>query len=96
MSEYIVELDSKHSIALNLAFAEEMRGGDFVREEIVRCRDCKYGHEVVWPRSRDIPADYLDCTGKLTTTWDYYNDEPQANPVEPSGFCAWGVRREDA
>lgn len=42
MSEYIVELDSKHSIALKLAFAEEMRGGDFVREEIVRCRDCAY------------------------------------------------------
>ena len=40
MAEYIVELDSKHSIALKLAFAEEMRGGDFVRGEIVRCRDC--------------------------------------------------------
>lgn len=42
MSEYIVELDGKHSVALRLAFFEEMRGGDFVRGEIVRCRDCKY------------------------------------------------------
>ena len=42
MSEYIVELDSKHSVALRLAFFEEMRGGDFVRGEIVRCRDCAY------------------------------------------------------
>lgn len=42
MSEYIVELDSKHNIALKIAFAEEMRGGDFVRGEIVRCRDCKH------------------------------------------------------
>ena len=42
MSEYIVELDSKHSVALKIAFAEEMRGGDFVRGEIVRCRDCAY------------------------------------------------------
>ena len=41
MSEYIVELDSKHSIALRLAFFEEVRGGDFVREEIVRCKNCK-------------------------------------------------------
>lgn len=41
MSEYIIELDGKHSIALTLALAEEMRGGDFIREEIVRCRDCK-------------------------------------------------------
>ena len=42
MSEYIVELDGKHSIALKLALAEEMRGGDFLRGEIVRCRDCKH------------------------------------------------------
>lgn len=45
MSEYIVELDSKHSIALKLAFAEEMRGGDFVRGEIVRCRDCEHNYD---------------------------------------------------
>lgn len=47
MSEYIVELDSKHSIALRLAFFEEMRGGDFVRGEIVRCRDCKHDYKGV-------------------------------------------------
>ena len=47
MSEYIVELDSKHSIALKIAFAEEMRGGDFIRGEIVRCRDCKYRYGCV-------------------------------------------------
>lgn len=45
MSEYIVELDGKHSIVLKLAFVEEMRGGDFVRGEIVRCRDCEYYEE---------------------------------------------------
>lgn len=44
MSEYIVELDSKRRIALGLSFAEEMRGGDFIRGEIVRCRDCKRFH----------------------------------------------------
>lgn len=41
MSEYVVELDGKHSIALKLAFIEEACGGDFIRGEIVRCRDCK-------------------------------------------------------
>lgn len=84
MSEYIFEIGVRE------------HGGAYKhqREEIVRCRDCKHGHEVEWPRSWDIPADYLDCTGKLTTTWDYYNDEPQANPVEPDGFCAWGERKQ--
>ena len=60
--------------------------------EIVRCKDCKYGHKVYWPESWDVPSEYLDCCGHLTTTWDYYNDEPQSNPVEPDGFCAWGEK----
>ena len=78
MSEYIVELDSKHSIALRLAFAEEMRGGDFVRGEIVRCRDCKWYHEE-W--NRKLRRDTIFC--------DWLNGAH----VEPDGFCAWGERQ---
>lgn len=63
-------------------------------KEIVRCRDCKHGHEVTWPVQSQIPSDYLNCSGYLVTTWDYYNDEPQDNPVPPDGFCAWGERVE--
>lgn len=63
-------------------------------ERIVRCRDCKHGHEVIWPVWSGIPADYLDCNGELVETWDYYNDEEKLNPVEPNGFCAWGERRD--
>ena len=62
-------------------------------EEIVRCRDCKHGHEVIWPPSWNLPADWLDCTGELVETWDYYNDEEMMNPVKPDGFCAWGERK---
>lgn len=82
MSEYIVELDSKRSVALGLAFAEEMRGGDFVRGEIVRCRDCKYYgcHDGSMWCSRT----YEQVPGG---TCDYQT-------VEPDGFCAWGERRE--
>ena len=63
------------------------------REPIVRCRDCKHGHEVTWPVQSGIPSDYLNCSGYLVETWDYYNDEPKDNPVPPDGFCAWGERR---
>ena len=63
-------------------------------EEIIRCRDCKHGHEVYWPANSGIPDDYLDCTGELVETWDYYNDCPKDNPVKPDGFCAWSERRE--
>ena len=54
--------------------------------EIVRCRDCRYAHEML--------DGMYDCFGHLATTWDYYSDEPKQNPVEPDGFCAWGERLE--
>ena len=63
------------------------------RLDVVRCRDCKHGHEVIWPPSWNLPADWLDCTGELVETWDYYNDEEMMNPVKPDGFCAWGERK---
>ncbi len=64
------------------------------REEIVRCRDCRHGNEVTWPTGSGIPQDYLDCTGELVETWDYYNDQPSMNPVKPDGYCAWACRKE--
>ena len=82
MSEYITEWVS-HNIE-----------DPFVREEIVRCRDCKHGYEVTWPAVSKTPSDYLDCTGPLVETWDYYNDQPKDNPVPPYGFCAWGERKK--
>lgn len=45
-----------------------------VREEVVRCRDCKYYE----------PNTYSHFTCELLTFH-----------VEPDGFCAWGVRREE-
>lgn len=38
MSEYIVNLEGELGMALAVACA----GAGFAREEIVRCRDCKY------------------------------------------------------
>ena len=65
------------------------------REEIVRCRDCKYAQDATWPARLNIPSDYLDCLGELVEVWDYYNDEPNMNPVKPDGFCAWGARADE-
>lgn len=57
----------------------------------VRCRDCEHGQRAhYWGRT------IIDCHGALVQTWDYWQDEPLVNEVEPDGFCAWGVRRADA
>lgn len=61
-----------------------------VREEIVRCRNCRNASVAELDGSEVIA-----CHGPLVQTWDYYNDEPLTNPVPPDGFCAWGVRKVD-
>ena len=68
MSEYITEWVS-HNIE-----------DPFVREEIVRCRDCAY----ICNREYANGLEYHTCS---------YFDSEHAE-VEPDGFCAWGERRE--
>lgn len=63
-------------------------------EEIIRCRDCYFGKKVYWSAGSNTPSDWLDCMGPMVETWDYWNDEPQYNPVPPNGFCAWAQRKE--
>ena len=93
MSEYIIHYKDAETLYEHRDFPFLLE--EYLREEIVRCRDCKYGHEVYWPTSFGIPDDYLDCTGPLVTTWDEYHDQPKDNPVRPDGFCAWGERRSE-
>lgn len=90
MSEYIVRIPSDMPYEIKA----ELYAWYVNSEPIVRCRDCKHGHEVNWPAFLEIPSDYLDCTGPLVTTWDEYHDQPKDNPVPPDGFCAWGERRD--
>ena len=84
MSEYIVDVGD----ADELHFAAFVRRAEFyfgypVREEIVRCRDCKhYGsYNGSWCCRTYEPVPGGTC--------DYQT-------VEPDGFCAWGERRGDA
>lgn len=79
MSEYIIDMSNspyKSTSGLLCADASQLR------EPIVRCKDCRYGHEA--------ESGMLNCTGPLTTIWDYYNDDFNENLVEPDGFCKWG------
>lgn len=96
MSEYIVCVDDlEESYYKCTDIMPETVFGHRLCEQIVRCRDCRYANEVYWPANSDIPSDYLDCNGELVETWDYYNDEPNHNPVRPDGFCAWAERKEN-
>lgn len=69
----------------------------YTNEEIVRCRDCKHATELVDDEGLPIEGleDWFSCHGNLVTSWDYYNDEPKSNPVEPDGFCKWGERKKN-
>ena len=49
------------------------------REEIVRCRDCRYYREE-WIRKLMRSVIYCDWLDGVH--------------IEPDGFCAWGERRE--
>lgn len=95
MSEYIVDVgDADEEYVACFKRKAEMMMGNPVSEEIVRCRDCYFGKKVYWPANSKTPSDWLDCMGPMVETWDYWNDEPQYNPVPPDGFCAWAERRE--
>lgn len=54
-----------------------------VRERIVRCRDCKHYSEHEWILVTDV-----------SDVCHFWGGGPVK--VNPDGFCAWGVRREDA
>lgn len=49
------------------------------REEIVRCRDCKYYRESQWVIATDVPD---VCT--------FFSSGVK---VEPNGFCKWGEKK---
>lgn len=88
MSEYIVDVGNadEEYIAYFGQMAEKLMGNP-IREEIVRCRDCRFSYE--------DELGNLRCQGPLIEPWDYYNDEPSDGvKIEPKGFCAWGERKD--
>lgn len=86
MSEYIVCVDDlEESYYRCTDIKPETVFGHRLREEIVRCRDCKHMHTVrSW-----LGMDVDEC-------WLHADPESGAlgkEPTEPDGFCAWGERR---
>ena len=83
MSEHIIETE----VFAGTPFVP-IGGTDNLREEIVRCRDCKYA-VVRHPLNpiTGVPAGIED--------WrcDYFWNADELCEVDPTGFCAWGERR---
>ena len=88
-TEYVVDFgDYRSSRFVGLSMALIEQNGAKLHERIVRCRDCKYMHRVRnW-----LGMDVDEC-------WLHADRESGAlgkERTEPDGFCAWGVRKEDA
>lgn len=77
MAEYVVKGAEPNETVLHTRTPNGYESWQWlpVREEIVRCRDCKYYEP---------------------NTYSHFTCEMLTFHVEPDGFCAWGVRREDA
>ena len=74
MTEYIINVDD-YGYAIHLPY---------LREEIVRCRDCAFF-------VADVST--VDVNGNVIATGNICDfTELWANP---NGFCAWGERRDD-
>lgn len=70
MSEYVYDIGDYH---------------DPIREEIVRCCDCKH-HEY-------LNVSYSDKLFSVCLSEQWIGAEGDNPLVEPDGFCAWGERK---
>jgi Zn finger protein HypA/HybF involved in hydrogenase expression len=61
-----------------------------VKEEVVRCRDCKHftADEEFWVEPPTVPFPMHVATSDSCDFWAGTKCK-----VEPDGFCAWGERR---
>lgn len=62
-----------------------------MREEIVRCKDCMYRNpnpsEAIWEEDGKIVRGFPEKSAYLCSLIN--------RCVDISGFCKWGIRRED-
>lgn len=79
MTEYIIDWDTGLVI--------DTFSKNNLREEIVRCRDCKH-YELLTVSYSDKP--FSVCTAEWCEGME--RDNPL---VEPDGFCAWGIKKGD-
>ena len=79
MTEYIVDI----------GFMSQPDLGVSIREEIVRCRDCKHFSE----DRRDTSIGWVGVFVCDSEQWSTSSLMP-SHKVEPDGFCAWAERRD--
>ena len=81
MSEYVIHVEDAKTLYVNTDIPFPLDA--YLREKIVRCRDCNHYYEA----ENYHPSG--NCVMRCCKYFDTYNDE-----VEPDGFCAWGERRD--
>lgn len=84
MSEYVIHVEDAKTLYGNANFPFSLDA--YLREEIVRCRDCKY-HE-------SMTVSYLDKPLSVCVSEQWVGAEGDNPLVEPDGFCKWGERIE--
>ena len=97
MSEYIIHYKDAETLYehTDLPFLVE----EYLREPIVRCRDCKYLDIPDWDNTLAMnygePPAY--CMNLSQNEWRMDGNRRVAETtfleVEPDGFCAWGERK---
>lgn len=86
MTEYIYERPDKPAKVVRDGWNVHVDWDFKQREEIIRCKDCKYFDEIKVSYSAEPD---FQCMADWCKGID--GDSPF---VEPGGFCAWGIRRE--
>lgn len=82
MAEYIVKGAEPNETVLHTQTPNGYESWQWlpVREEIVRCKDCKHYSEYEWVMVTDV-----------SDVCHFFSDGVK---VEPDGFCKWGERKE--
>ena len=62
-----------------------------MREEIVRCKDCKFYTDQPGISGEKPNREYCYKYSDWNSEWDY----DDYHYVEPDGFCKWGERKDD-
>lgn len=86
MPEYVTDFGDKSSAFVRLAMAEAVSHGAVLKEEIVRCGDCRYasaGEAVISGNWQHGNCHNPRFRGSL-----------HGANARADGFCAWGERRD--
>lgn len=82
MAEYIVRADETRKTTDYPGDTLSWLLGLPAREEVIRCRDCRFATEVTFSR-------LLWCEHN-------HNRDGEMIAVEPSDFCSWAERKEES